>query len=285
MIDFIRTKSAATILVLVAAATPAAGQVGAIGGAPGGVIAGSGDLARSPIFTESAYTLAKSSWSASAFGGYTSGSFEDGVTTGTDFNFTQLLLGGFYAPSDRLTVGASLFAYSSVSVSNSFGSADESGHGDASLYGKYQVWNNGSTSIAGIASLGLPIGDDNFGAQGASFGLGGAISHNADRVSVHGSLGFTIPTDDTDGSTTTNFTGALMYAAQPKLTLGLELLGSTTKIDVIDERYTTIDLAPSARLSVGDRVFLDGGLIFNVSTSPGQSPYDYGFVFGATLTR
>jgi hypothetical protein len=229
--------------------------------------------------------MPKGSWAAGAFAGITSGGFEDGFTSGTDFSFTQVLLGAFYAPSDRLTVGVSVFPYAAFSLDNDIGSADESGRGDASLYAKYQIASSENTSVAGVASLGLPVGDDTFGAEGASFGLGVVVSHTANLMSLHGSLGFMMPTDDLDGNAVIDFNAALMYAAQDNLTLGVELLGSSTTFEGIDDRYTTIDLGPGARLRASERLFLDAGLLFNLSTSIGESPFDYGFVFGATLTR
>jgi hypothetical protein len=275
--------AAAAVASLIAVA-PAAAQVGAIGGAPGAVAAGSGATARAPVFGESALVMPKGSWSAGMFGAYASGGFDAGFGS-TDFSFTQVLVGAFFAPSDRLTIGASLFPYVAVDVTSDFGSGDESGRGDGSLYAKYQIANSGNTSVAGALSIGLPIGDDNFGDEGASFGVAGIVSHTADRVSIHGALGVTVPTDELDGETTINFNGALMYAAQENLTIGIEMLGSTFSIEEIDERFTSIDIAPGARLRAGERVYLDAGLLFNASTSPGESLLDYGFIIGATITR
>ena len=272
---------------ILAVNAPVAAQIGAIG-APGSIASGSEATSSAPIFTESALVMGRGMWAAGAYAGYTSGGFDGPVSV--DLSSRQLLLGAYYAPTEQLTLGVSVLPYASISAENNLGdSADESGRGDAQLRAKYQFWNStdGRTSLAGLGSIGLPIGDDDFGASGASVGLGGAISHLADRVSVHGGLGFFMPTDDDDGETTIDFSAAVVYAAQEKLSLGLELLGSTFSFEGIEgsERYTSIDLAPGARYRVAPRVFLDGGLLFNVSSTDDSSLYDYALVIGATVTR
>jgi hypothetical protein len=282
-------KSAAAVTAaaatgLLAAAQPAAGQVGAIGGAPSSAVSGGATAARAPLFSESALVMPRGGWTAGAYGGYTSGGIE-GDFTSIDFSFTQLVIGGFFALTERVVLGAAIFPYASVSVDSDFGSEEESGRGDGLLYGKAQFWSSadGRTSIAGIANVGLPIGDDDFGAEGVSFGIGGAVTHTVNQVSLHGSAGFAIPTDDADGETTFNFNAAFVYAAQSVLSLGAELLGSTFSAG--GERFTIINAAPGARVRLAERVFLDGGLLFNVSTSPGESPFDYAFLIGATITK
>ena len=280
------TVMAAVTAGPLAVADPAAAQIGAIGGAPGAVATGAEATAGAPIFGESALVMPKGSWAAGAYAGYTSGSVQSAVAS-ADFSFTQVMMAGFYSPVDRLTLGAMIFPYASVEVESGLGGGEESGRGDAQIYAKYQLWNStdGRTSIAGAGSIGLPIGDDDFGAEGASFGVGGAVSHALDRISLHGSLGVAIPTDEIDGETTLNFGSALVYAALPTLSLGIELLGSTFSSDQLDDRFTSIDLAPGARLRVGDRVFLDAGILFNASTTPVESAFDYAFLVGATVTR
>jgi hypothetical protein len=265
-------------------ATAARAQVGAIGGAPGSAITGSESQARAPVFIQSGLIAPAKSWSLSAFSGYTSGGVDFGFDQ-VDFSFTQLLLGGTYSPTEKVTLGAFVFPYNRVSAESNVASADDSGMGDAELSAKLSLLSSedGKTALAAIGSVGLPIGDEDFGSSGVSFSAGAGITHTLERVTLHAAAGVLIPTDDADGETTVKFGGALTYGASPKLSLGVEVLGSTASVE--GQRYTSIDGAPTLRLRLGQRAFLDGGVLFNLSTSPGESPFDYAAVVGFTITR
>ena len=75
----------------------------------------------------------------------------------------------------------------------------------------------------------------------------------------------------------------IAYKFTPKLSLGAEVLGSTAAVQ--GQRYTSIDGAPTLRLRLGEQAFLDSGMLFNLSTSPGESLFDYALVAGFTVTR
>jgi hypothetical protein len=278
-----RVRVAVVTAIAVAAAAPQAqAQVGAIGGAPGS--AGIAGESRSPVFVQSGLVAPAKSWSASAFSGYTSGGFNAGFEE-VNYGFTQLLLGATYAPSDKLTVGAFISPYNKVNAESDFTTANESGMGDAELFARYSVLSSadGKTAVAAVGSLGLPIGDENFGASGLSLFAGAGLSHALERVTLHAAAGLEIPTDEADGETTLQFAGAAIYGASPTLSLGFEMLGSTASI--AGQRFTSINGAPTLRLRVGERAFLDGGILVNLSTSPGEALYDYAAVFGFTITR
>jgi len=272
------------VMAGLAQAVPAAAQIGVIGGVPGGAVSGAGAASRAPLFGESGLVLGRGGWSLAGYAGYTRGSV-DFVISEVDFSFTQILVGGFYGIADKAMVGAILFPHNIVSVKTDFGDADESGMGDAQLYGKLQLVSSssGNTTLAAIANVNLPIGSEEFGASGAIIGLRGAVSHSLQTVSLHGNFGVAFPTDDEDGETTLLFGGAAVFAASPAVGLGAELIGSSTSFS--GERYTTIDLAPMARFRVGQRAHLDAGVQFNVSSSFDPNPFDYALVAGFTIGR
>jgi hypothetical protein len=267
-----------------ALAGPVAAQIGAIGGAPGGAAAGSQATSRAPLFGESGMVMGRGAWSFGAYAGYTSGSV-DFVISEVNFSYTQILVGGFYGVTDKATIGAILFPHNMVSIDTELGNADESGMGDAQLYGKLQLASSadGNTTVAAIANISLPIGSDGFGANGAILGLRGAVSHSLENVSLHGNFGVGFPTDDEDGETTLFFGGAAVFAASPTVGIGAELIGSSASFG--GERFTTIDLAPMARFRVGQRAHIDAGLQFNVSSSFDPNPFDYALVAGFTIGR
>ncbi|CAN5777437.1 hypothetical protein BH23GEM9_BH23GEM9_25950 [soil metagenome] len=275
---------AAAFTGLAVGPTPVDAQIGAIGGAPGGVVGATDITTRAPVFTESALTLPAGTWTVSALMGVTGGGIT-AVGQTFDYTVTQVLLGAYYGVTDRLLIGATIFPYAGVEVEALGFTEEETGHGDATAYAKFQAFSSadGRTSAAAIGTLGVPLGDDNFGAQGVVLGLAGIMSHALDRVSMHAGAGVSIPTDDLDGNSVVSFTGAAVYAARPNISLALELLGTTVSTDF--DRFTSIELAPGARFRVGTNVFINGGLQFNVSSSPFDAPYDYAVLLGVSLSR
>ena len=278
------TVAGLAMMAGLAQAAAVSAQIGAIGGAPGAAASGSQATSRAPLFGESGMVMAKGGWSFGAYAGYTAGSV-DFVISEVDFSFLQILVGGFYAITDKATIGAILFPHNTVSIESTLGDVDESGMGDAQLYGKLQLASsaNGNTTFAAIANVSLPIGSDEFGASGAILGLRGAVSHNLQSVALHGNFGVGFPTDDEDGETTLFFGAAAVFAASPSVGIGAELIGSSASFN--GERFTTIDLAPMARFRVGQRAHIDAGLQFNVSSSFEPNPFDYAFVAGFTIGR
>jgi hypothetical protein len=236
---------AALACAVCATALPA--QIGAIGGAPGSAVTAAETQARAPVFIQSGLLAPAKSWSVSAFSGYTSGGFAAGVEQ-VDFSVTQLLFGGTYSPNAKLTLGAFVFPYNRVSAASSAASVDDSGMGDAEVSAKFGLLSaaDGKTALAAVASVGLPIGDEDFGSSGARLSAGAGLTHALERVTLHAAAGVLIPTDDADGETTITFGGALTYGATPALSLGAEVLGSTAGVE--GQRYTSIDGAPTVRL-------------------------------------
>ena len=282
-----RVAAVAAVGAVLCVPGAARAQVGAIGGAAGGAVAGDDAVARAPVFGESGLVLAAKSWS---FGGYY------GLTSGSDFvdfTFNQVVLGAFYAPAERLTLGLVMFPFNSVS--SDFGAGlegDESGMGDAVAYGKYQFARSadGRTSVAGIAQLLLPIGDADFGAAGTQIALAAAVSHQLSSATLHGMLGVGIPTDDDDGETAINFGGGVVFSASNSVSISGELLGSSESFDVglgDSERYTELNIAPGVRVRLGDRLFLDTGVIYPLWNNQDSDVklVDYAFMAGLTFTR
>ena len=272
------------VIAVAAAAPEARAQVGAIGGAPGSAVSANDAQVRAPVFVQNGLVAPEKSWSASAFSGYTSGGFDFGFSQ-VEYGFTQLLIGGTYSPSEKVTLGAFVFPYNQVNVTSNISSTDQSGMGDAEVFAKVSLMSSadGKTRLAAIGSLGLPIGDEEFGSSGMSLSAGAGLTHALERVTLHAAAGLEIPTDDADGETTLQFGGALIYGASPTLSLGVELLGATASIE--GQRYTSIDGAPTLRLRLGQRAFLDSGILVNLSTSPGEALFDYAAVVGFTITR
>jgi hypothetical protein len=266
------------------AASPAAhGQIGAIAAAPGGAMGGTELTTRGPVVTESALTLPRGAWTGSATVGVTGGSGFSGVDY--DFTYSQMLLGVFFGLSDDFTIGATVFPYTGFEI-EALGLTDEqTGHGDATLYAKYRLLgsNDTRTSVAVAGALGLPLGDELFGAEGTVLGVVGIVSHNLDRLALHASAGARIPTDEYDGETALIFTGAAVYPASPKLSLSLELIGSRMSTEFAT--FRSVELAPAARFAVARNIFLTGALQFNVSSEPFDAAYDYAVMLGASMTR
>lgn len=281
--SFSRVAAITAATATAVAAAPASAQVGAIAAAPGGAIGGTEMTVRGPVVTESALMLPQGMWTGSATVGVTGGSGFSGVAF--DYTYSQLLLGAFYGVSDNLLIGATIFPYAGFEVEALGLSEEQTGRGDATVYAKYRVLGSadGRTSVAIAGALGLPLGDDVFGAEGLVLGLAGTVTHNLPATSLHASAGVRMPTDEFDGETTLVWSAAAVYAASPKLSLAVELLGSRMSTDL--DTFSSVELVPAARYAVGRNVFLTGAVQFNVSSSPFDSAYDYAAMFGVSLTR
>lgn len=274
----LRTRACvAALLFLIAGAVPAAAQIGAIGAVPG-VGGAEGGYAGSPIFTESAAVLPSGRMSVGAHFAAVS---QKAVLEGTELDVTvsQLLAGASFSPVDRLMIGVRASPYISLEASSEFGSMEETGRGDASIDARYQLWRapGGQTQLAANATLQVPIGDDLFGAAGAAVGIGAALSHQIDRLGLHGAVSAGVPLDEADGETVINFSAAGVFGVHPRVWLNLEMIGVTANGEHV------VNVAPGARIGLGQRVFLDAGVLLNASTSFGQAPFDNAFVIGASF--
>jgi hypothetical protein len=261
-------------------AWPAAAQIGAIGAAPAIFSNTDQTVAAAPILGESAYVLGRGQFGATALYGLTSGSL-DLFATQIDYSYSQVVLAAFYAPSDRVTLGIAAAPYLAYSFTSGGESADTSGRGDLSLYAKTRLWTSsaGVTSLGAYGSVALPVGETGFGHEGVLAGLGLALSHHIDRVTLHASGGFAYPTKEVDGKTTVNFAGAAVIGASPAVNLDVELLGAHS-----DGEYV-IDVAPGARVRLGTSFFLSAAMLFNASTSLAAKPYDHALVIGGSVIR
>jgi len=248
-------------------------------------------LDSAPILSESGLVL-EDGWAVNSFvSSYEVNSLiTDGFTIDDlVLTSTALSLSGVIAPSPDFMLGATLRPYLSVSAeSQAFGNDEDSGTGDASIFAKYRLHqsDDGRTSVAATGAVSLPIGSDNsdsgglmFGQYGASFGATAGVSHrlaDGSPLSLHGSLGFTVPTDEMDGEAVVNFSGAGVYRTSPKFALSGEVLGASS-----DGEYI-VNLAPGGRITAGSNFLVDLALALNVASSSDVSPFEYGFFLGGT---
>ncbi len=267
----LRLALVATPLLL---AAPVGAQVGAFGGTPAGLDA-SGERAhtRAPLFTSGAVFAGAGEWSATGLAGLTTGSFPAGNGVTVDYEVTQTAVAGFYAPSERLLVGASLQPWNEVSLSAQGETLAESGRGDLSLQARYRIWQapDGASTLALGGTVGLPVGADGFGTNGVVAGVAGAFSRQHEGGSLHASLGVALPFDDADGDATTTLTGALVQGVAERVSLAGEFQARFAGGEHL------VDLIPGVRFQPSPRIFVDAGLLLNVASSLPNS-YDAGVV-------
>ncbi|MCA9736652.1 MAG: transporter [Gemmatimonadetes bacterium] len=265
------------------ASAPLSAQLGAIGAATGAAAVSTEEgINSAPLLSESGLVLGDG-WAVNAgfslvetevllFDGF-------GGSEQATFSSTGLSVSGVFAPNPDLMLGATITPYLGVMLESPSGSSDDSGRGDASLFAKYRAWRSqdGRSSFAATGSVRLPVASDGFGQEGASVGASGAISHRlggGSPLTLHGSLGFSVPTNEDDGVTAVNFSGAGVYRTSERFAFSGELLGASA-----DGEYI-VNLAPGARISAGQNWLVDLALAFNVGTSLEVSPFDYGFFVG-----
>jgi len=260
-------------VTLAAFPTGAGAQVGAFGGTPAGLDA-SGDRAhvRAPLFTSGAVFATQGQWSGTGLAGLTTGSLAL-VGTTVDYEVTQTAFAAFYAPSDRLLVGASIQPWNQVSLSAEGETVSESGRGDASIQARYQAWasSDGNSFAALGAGLGLPTGAEGFGTQGVVAAISGAFSRQLDGSSLHASLGLALPFDDEDGDATTTLTGAVVHGVGARVSVAGEFQAR------FSDGEHLVDLIPGIRFQPTPRLFLDAGVLVNVASSL-DTVYDAGVV-------
>lgn len=202
---------------------------------------------------------------------------------------TALSVSGVFALSPDLMLGASISPYVSVTGESQSFSDSDSGNGDASIFAKYRVHRSedGRTSVAATGMLTLPIGADNseqgglkFGQNGVSIGATAGVSHRlagGSPVSVHGSFGVTVPTDDLDGDAVMNFSGAGVYRTSPKFAISGEVLGAMSNGEYL------VNLAPGGRITASNNFLVDVAFAINLASSLDVSPFEYGFFLGGTF--
>jgi hypothetical protein len=269
---------------LLATAVPAAAQVGAIGAAPAGLSGTDEVMATAPILMESGYQLERGQVGVTALFGVTGGglTLTDGFeTVGLDYTFNQLVLGAYYALSDRITLGVLAAPYVGFEIEASGFSESDSGRGDVGFYGKGLLWRagDGMTSLATFGSATLPVGEEGWGAEGSVLAGGLALSHRMERFALHGAAGARHPREEEDGSTVFTGSAGAVYSAGPRVALSLEGLASAS------DGETAFDLAPGGRVRIGSSFYLSGAVLVNVSSSLDHKPYDYAVVIGGSFVR
>jgi hypothetical protein len=269
---------------LLATAVPAAAQVGAIGAAPAGLWGTDEVMATAPILMESGYQLERGQVGVTALFGVTAGGFtltDDVQTVGLDYTFNQLVLGAYYALSDRITLGVLAAPYVGFEIEASGFSENDSGRGDIGVYGKGLLWraDDGKTSLATFGSATLPVGEDGWGAEGSVLAGGLALSHRMDQFALHGATGVQHPLKEVDGSTVFTGSAGAVYSAGARVALSLEGLASTS------DGETAFDVAPGARVRLGSSFYLSGAVLVNAASSLDYKPYDYAVVIGGSFVR
>lgn len=281
----------ASAVAFAGAATPAAGQIGAIAAAAavsGANQTGEYALSGAPVFSESGLILTEG-WTANGFGVSTTQTvpFFDGFMTDEyEFTATQVTVGAFAAVGERAMIGAVLSPY----VSGEFTFSDNdtrsvSGLGDLSIIGRIALTESadGRTRLAASGSVLAAIGDEEVssGTTGGSAGLG--VSHQLDaRTSVHGGGSVSFSSDDSDtqdideGGSGFSFSGAVVRQVSPTAWISGELLGSAASGEWI------MTLAPAGRIKANDNMFIDLGLAFGLASSDGAIPLDVGLAAGFT---
>jgi hypothetical protein len=265
---------AASAVALAATADPASGQIGAIGVVPGGSAAGRGGVVGTPVFTNSAIMLPKSRWTISGFGVFSTISFEQydpflNLFYEREITSSSLVATAAYGLSEKTMLGAQLRPVNNREVTDrALGqsqSFSQSGMGDAVVFVKQQFSrsSNGRTSVAGVASLSLPIGsyEDGFGSSGTVLGGALAVSHQSGRTTWHGEGNVILPTDDADGDAVLGLNGAGVFSISPRAWLSAELLTI-----IANGEWVALG-APAARFAVGQKAFIDAGLAFKLATS------------------
>jgi hypothetical protein len=272
------------VTALLTTAVPAAAQVGAIGAAPAGLSGTDEIMATAPILMESGYPLERGQVGLTALFGVTAGglTLTDGVqTVDLDYTFNQLVLGAYYALSDRITLGLLAAPYLGIELEANGFSESDSGRGDIGVYGKGLLWRagDGMTGLATFGSATLPVGEDGWGAEGPVLAGGLALSHRMERIALHGAAGVRHPLEEEDGSTAFTGSAGAVYSAGPRVAMSLEGLASTS------DGETAFDVAPGARVRLGSSFYLSGAVLVNVSSSLDYKPYDYAVAIGGSFVR
>lgn len=277
MRGFIRRSGiavASLAILTISAPAGAHAQAGALGAAAALGAAGASAHSGAPVFTESGRVLEQGRFAGSAVGGYTTGTLVPGTPNEEGWSVFQLLVSGFFAPAENLTLGAILPVVNSVSFDNFDG---ESGIGDLNLYGKYRFAGDDMTDISVIGQLALPTGKEGFGLESVAIAAGLGASRQTDWGSLHASGSVIIPTDDLDGDPYVALSGAGVFGLSDQI--GLSAEGSLL---IGDE--TALSVGPAIRFRASDNVFIDGGLILPlVVPNDDFVDVDLGLLFGVNI--
>ena len=252
-------------------------------------VAGETATDRAPIFTSSAATVARHRYGFDVQGVTARTSMEqDGVKlTGAG---SAAVASAYYGVTSRVTLGAYL-PYTTLSAKLEGAGAgfdfdeSESGLGNAGVFGRMGLFQSksGTTRIALNAGVELATGDSMVSNTDGSQNVGAAISHRRGRMTFHvaPSMGF-----QKDYDATTNLDVAGVFAASPKLGVSVEALsafGGAVSNDATDKGQKDIDLGAGLRYRFMDRLSMDGGFRYNVSTRTedgAPTPKTMGAVFG-----
>jgi hypothetical protein len=249
---------------------------------------GQGTLERSPVFTPTAMVHDARDYSVGGFFGYLT--FVEDLGDFGEFavDLEVVGMGGAYGLTDRITIGA-MVPYETVRFEFGEEETEDSGLGNAALFGKWQFFRSrdAPTKLTAVAGLTLPTGEEDVGAaEETTLSLGGAASHEGSRFSFHGSLAldFVIGEEGGDGledegsDTAFRYSAAAVYQATDRLNLIGEFSG--LKVEEVDVSNAA---AVGGRFVVGRErtLFLDGGAFFGISdTAP-----DSGFLIRLLLVR
>lgn len=257
--ELMRTSAFLALLALVPT-QGATAQVGAFGGAPPAV--SSGDEAahfRSPIFTESAVFSPAGVLGGLGLVGLTTGTVD---ATGVEYEVLQTTASVYYALSEAVTLGASAQPWNQLTLRYNGLEESESGRGNGSLFARARVWeaDDSRSALAATGAVGIPLAENGFATDGIVLDLGGAVSHQLESASLHGSAGLVLPTSDLDGQSVVRVSGGAMVRVGGRTAVGIELLSR------FSDGENVIDLAPGFRFQ-GSGVIVDAGVLFNATTS------------------
>lgn len=249
-----------------------------------------------PIFTESAVVLQRGGISIGGYGAWFMVDEEEFLgELADDVDVTAYQLGGAIAfgVTDAITVGATL-PYFNLSL----GEEDLNGILDLDVFARARLWSsaNQATKLAALASVILPTASEDFVGEdvdrSASFSIGGAVTHDARRASLHGSVEYLFAGEesfedvDFEGTDVLSFSGAAVFSAADNLRLigefDVDILQSDDGFeDELDEEDTFTSIAGGLRYLASPNLFIDGGVLVPLT----QDEITAVLLAGVTWTR
>lgn len=243
-----------------------------------------------------------------------------------DMNTSLFNVSASYGVTDRLDIGVSVpFIRSSVNGSNEFvdyaaiddefavvptferlgvyrAEGTSSGLGDLLLRGKYSLWSNGPTSLAGAVEFRLPTGDiqEMRGTGEFQARLGGFVSHEARTVAPHANVSYAFGSDVLPNEL--NYVVGSDFPLHDRITMSADVIGSwmtgvssfrqgtvfgdtltvngrnvqLANFNVEDVNWNTLVAATGAKIRVGGSMLITGNLLFPMN--------DNGLTHGVTAT-
>lgn len=271
----VRTAAIAALAIALLAPERAEAQFSALGGR--------NIRANAPMFTESAVVHEAGGFSAGAYFAWFLLDEDEFFGEGAEdvsISAFETGFGAVFGVTDRITLGATV-PYLSTSIEAGGEDSDVSGIGDLDIFGRAQLWNsaNGATRLAALGTVTLATADDGFFEdefeievdRSPSYRLGGGVSHDAGRASVHGSVQYTFAGDvevegfEADGTDVLSFTGAGVVEARPGLLLIAEAQVDSYRVEdegdlIEDDDDTETTVAAGVRWSASPNLFLDGAV-------------------------